>query len=75
MSADEGWKASACTGKQSYSIGRARELARKVSQRHDEPMQAYHCPFCHGWHVGRARAKRVEKRRRRKEGLNQQEKP
>jgi hypothetical protein len=73
MTARDDFRASACTGKQAYSIVRARELARAVSRRHDEPMQAYHCVFCHGWHVGhprqarvaREKAQRVEKRQRR----------
>lgn len=72
---DDDWKASACTGKQSYSLTRARQLARAVSRRHDEPMQAYHCPFCHGWHVGHPRQeRRSEKRRRRHEEFNHTEK-
>lgn len=52
MSADD-FRNAACTGKKTYSFVRARRLAREVSQRHDEPLQPYHCTFCHGWHIGR----------------------
>ena len=42
----------ACSGKKTYNFQHARRVASNVSRRHDEPMQPYHCTFCHGWHVG-----------------------
>lgn len=66
MSSDD-FKHAGCTGKQTYSFERARSLAKQVSRRHDEPMQPYHCTFCHGWHLGTPHAgmkpiKRQERR-------------
>ena len=58
MSSRNDFQASSCTGKKTYSVSRAKRLAREVSRRHDEPMQAYHCTFCHGWHLGRPGGKR-----------------
>jgi hypothetical protein len=73
MTARDDFRASACTHKKSYSFSRARELARTVSRRHEEPMQAYHCVFCRAWHIGRPKQvrvalekhQRIERRRRR----------
>lgn len=58
MTARDDMRASACTGKKTYTLARARSVARDVSRRHDEPMQPYHCTFCHGWHVGQPGGKR-----------------
>ena len=54
MSELEEFRKAGCTGKKVYSFARAKSLARAVSQRHDEPMEHYHCTWCHGWHIGRS---------------------
>lgn len=58
----EDFEAAGCQGKKTYSFARAKNLARDVGRRHDEPMQHYHCTFCKGWHIGRPkRSKRMRK--------------
>lgn len=52
MAVKADFQASSCTGKKTYNFQHARRVAKNVSQRHDEPMQPYHCSWCHGWHIG-----------------------
>ena len=50
-----GYEAEACTGKQrfeSYQGDTARKQARRMSQRTREPLTAYRCAWCDGWHIG-----------------------
>lgn len=43
-----------CTGKQHFeSFDRANAVASRSTRRDDKKgMSAYHCAFCHGWHIG-----------------------
>lgn len=42
-----------CAGKKIYrSFAYAEVIAKRSSQRNDEPMRAYHCRHCHKFHVG-----------------------
>jgi hypothetical protein len=68
MSADD-YRKAGCTGKKTYGFTQAKQLAHKVSQRHDEPMQHYHCTWCHGWHLGQPN--RAGKRKRRAETITE----
>lgn len=30
----------------------AKDSARRMKERHNEPVTPYYCPHCHGYHVG-----------------------
>lgn len=42
-----------CTGKKKYrSFSYAEVIATRSAQRSEDPMHAYHCKHCNGFHVG-----------------------
>lgn len=44
---------SGCLGKQLFTSPQlAREVARRTSRSHGDPVQHYRCAACDGWHVG-----------------------
>lgn len=52
--------ACSCHGKERFDTQvRANAVARRMTTNHREELQAYHCTFCLGYHIGRPRAKRA----------------
>lgn len=41
------------TKKKFATYQKSRNIARLMSRKHRVPLQAYPCPFCMQWHVGR----------------------
>lgn len=61
---DEWRRSSTCEGKHRFdSPALALKLAKKSRQRRDSSLQAYHCQFCGGWHVGAGKPKPARKKR------------
>lgn len=57
MSRPVGDAASGCAGKQRFtSGGEARRCAQHM-QKAGKGVNAYRCPFCEGWHVGKSTSK------------------
>lgn len=47
-------RASSCRDKVRYSNEeRAEKFVEKLSAKHNKIMEAYPCPYCKGWHIGR----------------------
>ena len=70
MAGKTDFQAAACSGKKTYDCQHARRVAKNVSRRHDQPMQPYHCTWCHGWHIGQpGRAGRGQQSKRKQKAV------
>lgn len=53
MKSHHGAPGDACNGKRRYSsYNVADEMAKRTRRQTEEAVAAYHCPHCHGFHVG-----------------------
>lgn len=55
MSSKRRLRRRSCEGKVRHESAAGANIARaKLARRDDDRMNAYHCRFCGGWHVGHA---------------------
>ena len=53
-----------CAGKERFtSFNRAKNVAKRVSARHDAPYDPYPCHYCGGFHIGRSDRRRQRSRK------------
>lgn len=51
-----------CAGKSAIPTRRlALKVAESMRRRHEAPLGAYRCDFCHAWHIGRPKPKAAGK--------------